>query len=174
MNLGIRTASRSRRCVPVAIVAVALSAAVFLAAASAVAQESEAASAEAGESAAQVNPLPYTEQVLANGRKHYLRLCQTCHGYDGRALENIDFEATDLTNPEAWRYGTADGDLFRNTKDGAGQDMPPFGVRLEDREIWEVVHYLRSLGPEKLRPKLVEAAAEPAVAAEAAAEPPGH
>ncbi|HUP24103.1 MAG TPA: c-type cytochrome [Thermoanaerobaculia bacterium] len=142
-------------------------------------QEPQAASAEAGEPAVQINPLPFTEQALANGRKHYLRLCQTCHGYDGRALENIDFEATDLTNPEAWRYGTTDGDLFRSTKDGAGQDMPPFGVRLEDRQIWEVVHFLRSLGPEKLRPKLVpnlvegEAEAEPAAAAEDVAEPPG-
>jgi mono/diheme cytochrome c family protein len=107
----------------------------------------------AADAASLRNPVPYTDDAVARGRKHYLRLCQTCHGFDGRALENIDYEAADLTNPEVWRFGTTDGDLFRNTKEGAGQDMPPFGARLEDREIWELVHYLRSIGPEKLRPK---------------------
>ena len=109
--------------------------------------------APGSDAAALVNPVPYTSDAVARGRKHYLRLCQTCHGYDGRALENIDYEAADLTNPEVWRFGVTDGDLFRNTKEGAGQDMPPFGARLEDREIWDVVHYLRSIGPEKLRAK---------------------
>jgi mono/diheme cytochrome c family protein len=135
-------------------------------------QQPSTAAAEGIDAAQLVNSVPATEQAIANGRKHYLRYCQTCHGYDGRALENIDFEAADLTNPEVWRFGTTDGDLFRNTKDGAGQDMPPFGVRLDDRAIWELVHFLRSIGPEKLRPKLVEA--EDADPAGGAAEPPSE
>ena len=119
---------------------------------------------EASESAGQapdpavpaVNPTPYTETAEKRGRTHYLRHCQICHGFDGRALENIDFEATDLTDPERWRFGTTDGDLFRSTKFGADLDMPPFEAELDDAEIWELVHYLRSLGPEEYR-----AAAEP-------------
>lgn len=103
-----------------------------------------------------VNPTPYTQAAEKRGRTHYLRHCQICHGFDGRALENIDFEATDLTDPERWRFGTTDGDLFRSTKYGAGLDMPPFEAELDDAEIWELVHYLRSLGPEEYR-----AAAEP-------------
>ncbi len=98
-----------------------------------------------------VNPTPYTEAAVKRGRTHYLRHCQICHGFDGRALENIDFEATDLTDPERWRFGTTDGDLFRSTKFGAGLDMPPFEAELDDTEIWELVHYLRSLGPEEYR-----------------------
>ena len=105
------------------------------------------------------NPTPYTEAAEKRGRTHYLRHCQICHGFDGRALENIDFEATDLTDPERWRFGTTDGDLFRSTKFGAGLDMPPFEAELDDEEIWELVHYLRSLGPEEYR-----AAAEPEAA----------
>ncbi|MYA07205.1 MAG: cytochrome c [Holophagales bacterium] len=105
---------------------------------------------------AAVNPTPYTQAAEKRGRTHYLRHCQICHGFDGRALENIDFEATDLTDPERWRFGTTDGDLFRSTKHGAGLDMPPFEAELDDAEIWELVHYLRSLGPEEYR-----AAAEP-------------
>ena len=105
---------------------------------------------------AAVNPTPYTLAAGKRGRTHYLRHCQICHGFDGRALENIDFEATDLTDPERWRFGTTDGDLFRSTKFGAGLDMPPFEEELDDGEIWDLVHYLRSLGPEEYR-----AAAEP-------------
>lgn len=116
----------------------------------------ESTGPEDDQAAPAVNPTPYTQAAEKRGRTHYLRHCQICHGFDGRALENIDFEATDLTDPERWRFGTTDGDLFRSTKHGAGLDMPPFEAELDDAEIWELVHYLRSLGPEEYR-----AAAEP-------------
>ncbi|MCY3969996.1 MAG: cytochrome c [Acidobacteria bacterium] len=106
-----------------------------------------------GQAVAAVNPTPYTPAAEKRGRTHYLRHCQICHGFDGRALENIDFEAADLTDPERWRFGTTDGDLFRSTKFGAGLDMPPFEAELDDGEIWDLVHYLRSIGPKELRPK---------------------
>ena len=108
---------------------------------------------EDDQAVAAVNPTPYTQAAEKRGRTHYLRHCQICHGFDGRALENIDFEATDLTDPERWRFGTTDGDLFRSTKFGAGLDMPPFEAELDDTQIWELVHYLRSIGPKELRPK---------------------
>ena len=111
---------------------------------------------EDDQAVAAVNPTPNTPAAEKRGRTHYLRHCQNCHGFDGRALENVDFEATDLTDPERWRFGTTDGDLFRSTKFGAGLDMPPFEAELDDTEIWELVHYLRSIGPEEYR-----AAAEP-------------
>ncbi|MCY3963758.1 MAG: c-type cytochrome [Acidobacteria bacterium] len=124
--------------------------------AAAAAGQSEApgdASQAGGQAVVVVNPTPYTDAAQKRGRTHYLRHCQICHGFDGRALENIDFEATDLTDPERWRFGTTDGDLFRSTKFGAGLDMPPFEAELDDGEIWDLVHYLRSIGPKALRPK---------------------
>jgi len=102
---------------------------------------------------AAVNPTPYTPAAQKRGRTQYLRHCQIGHGFDGRALENIDFEAADLSDPERWRFGTTDGDLFRSTKFGAGLDMPPFEAELDDGEIWDLVHYLRSIGPKELRPE---------------------
>ena len=30
--------------------------------------------------------------------------------------------------------------------------MPPFEAELDDGEIWDLVHYLRSIGPKELRP----------------------
>jgi mono/diheme cytochrome c family protein len=105
------------------------------------------------------SPLPYTEEVVREGRKHYLRLCQNCHGKDGRALESFDFEATDLTRPDAYRHGSTDGDLYFSTREGAGNDMPPFKDKLTDQQVWEVVWFLRSIGPESERPKANGAAA---------------
>lgn len=117
-----------------------------------------------GPAVAAVNPTPYTPAAEKSGRTHYLRHCQICHGFDGRALENIDFEATDLTDPERWRFGTSDGDLFRSTKFGVGLDMPPFEAELDDEEIWELVHYLRSIGPEEYRPAAPPEPASPSSA----------
>lgn len=114
-------------------------------------EASGTAGPEADPAVPAVNPTPYTQAAEKRGRTHYLRHCQICHGFDGRALENIDFEATDLTDPERWRFGTTDGDLFRSTKFGAGLDMPPFEAELDDTETWDLVHYLRSIGPEEYR-----------------------
>jgi mono/diheme cytochrome c family protein len=100
------------------------------------------------------SPVAYGEEAVHEGRKHYLRLCQNCHGKDGRALESFDFEATDLTQPDRYRHGSTDGDLFFSTKEGAGNDMPPFKDKLTDQQVWEVVWFLRSIGPESARPKV--------------------
>lgn len=149
------------RAIPMTVATRALRLATFLslgltAAAAGQSEASRSAGTADGPTVPAVNPTPYTQAAEKSGRTHYLRHCQICHGFDGRALENIDFEATDLTDPERWRFGTTDGDLFRSTKFGAGLDMPPFEAELDDTEIWELVHYLRSIGPEEYR-----AAAEP-------------
>lgn len=99
------------------------------------------------------NPVPYAPERIREGRKHYLRLCQNCHGRDGRALENIDFEASDLTVPDLYRHGATDGDIFFSIKEGAGFDMPGFADKLTDEQVWEVVHFIRSIGPESHRPE---------------------
>lgn len=98
------------------------------------------------------NPLATTAEAVREGRKTYLRLCQYCHGADGRAQANPDFEAPSLRAPSQWRYGASDGELFVSIKDGAGHEMPPFRKQLEDDQIWQLVLYVRSIGPRDLRP----------------------
>ncbi len=98
------------------------------------------------------NPLPYASDVVREGRKTYLRLCQYCHGADGRAQANPDFEAPSLRAPGEWRYGSSDGELFVSVRDGAGHDMPPFGKQLDDEQVWQLVQFIRSIGPEESRP----------------------
>ena len=100
------------------------------------------------------NPAAYSKTVIREGRKSYLRLCQDCHGYDGRAQVVRDFDAPNLRTPDIWRYGSSDGELFVTIRDGAGHDMPPFGRRLDEDKTWQLVHYLRSIGPKELRPAM--------------------
>ena len=98
------------------------------------------------------NPVPYSAGIVREGRKTYLRLCQYCHGADGRAQANPDFEAPSLRAPDEWLYGSTDGELFVSIRFGAGHEMPPFGKQLDEERIWQLVHYVRSIGPKELRP----------------------
>ena len=106
------------------------------------------------------NPAAYSSASIRSGRRHYLRLCQICHGADGKALENIDFEATNLTEPRYYKSGSTDGDIFYSTQKGAGFEMPAFNEQLDDEQIWEVVNFIRSIGPKDLRPARDEASGE--------------
>ena len=100
------------------------------------------------------NPLVYSKASIRQGRMSYLRLCQDCHGFDGRAQSVRDFDAPNLRTPDVWRYGSSDGELFVAIRDGAGHDMPPFGKKLDAGKTWQLVHYLRSIGPKELRPAM--------------------
>lgn len=109
---------------------------------------------DAGDLSKLENPLPYNEETIKAGKALFLYHCQTCHGRDGKAQDNADFQAADLTAPDTWRHGTSDGAIFDSTKNGAGLDMPPFKRQFEDQEIWQLVFFIRSIGPEELRPKM--------------------
>lgn len=97
------------------------------------------------------SPAAYSAESVREGRKAYLRLCQYCHGQDGRAQANPDFDAPSLRRPQEWRMGAGDESLFLSIRDGVGHEMPPFRKQLNDEQIWRVVHFLRSIGPEEYR-----------------------
>jgi hypothetical protein len=49
-----------------------------------------------------------------------------------------------------WDHGSTDGEIFTNIKDGVGPkfDMKPMKAKIPmETDIWNVVNYLRSLGP---------------------------
>ena len=106
-----------------------------------------------GAQADDVSPLTNSKAAARAGKATYLRLCQYCHGADGKALENIDFEATNLTDPTRYRHGTEAAAIFNSIKNGAGDDMLPFKDKLNDEQIWQVVSFILSIGPEDRRPK---------------------
>ena len=114
--------------------------------------------ADAGEqsgadaTASTVSPIATSKTMAQQGKATYLRLCQYCHGFDGKALANIDFLATNLTDLSGWKYGTDAASIFNSIKNGAGDDMPAFSSKLSDEQIWQLVAFVLSIGPQERRP----------------------
>ena len=54
----------------------------------------------------------------------------------------------DLTD-EKWDRGSTDGEIFAVIMKGAGPKFEMKGLegKIADREAWQIVHFLRSLGP---------------------------
>ena len=102
--------------------------------------------------AAAVAP-PASAYELELGKGIYLAYCATCHGEagagDGFNAFNLDPRPRDLGDP-ALQKSKSDEDLedvVRRGGSGVGLSslMPPWGHTLNERQIEEVVLYLRSL-----------------------------
>ena len=98
-----------------------------------------------------VSPVSYSPGSVGKGKATFLRLCPECHDDDGKALTQAMGPAADLTDPTRWKFGTSDAHVFRSIKNGAGSAMPVFGNQLKDEEIWDLVNFIRSLGPASFR-----------------------
>ena len=96
------------------------------------------------------NPVPASAESLAAGRKLYDRHCAECHGDtgkgDGMAGEGLDEQPSNLTDAK-WEHGSSDGEIFVVIRDGAGpkSDMKSFAKKIPDRQMWDVVNFVRSL-----------------------------
>jgi mono/diheme cytochrome c family protein len=103
------------------------------------------------------SPVPFGKGSIARGKVLYTRECTECHGADGKSLLDVVANATDLTDPKAWKSGISEGEVFRSIRDGAGEAMPPFSEKFpKEKDLWDLTNYLRSLWPEPARPKLQE------------------
>ena len=78
----------------------------------------------------------------------YVRLCQACHGPDGKALlPDMSFFGRE------WKHGTKTPDMVKVITDGVpGTMMMPFKGRLTEAQIRDLARYVRSLDP-TLRPE---------------------
>jgi mono/diheme cytochrome c family protein len=102
------------------------------------------------------NPVAFTPASIAAGKRLYDANCASCHGNQGQGAvragitisiieEQRGRQPPDLTDDPS-DNGSADGDVFRVIKRGLPPSMMPgFDGRIQDREIWNVVNYLRSL-----------------------------
>jgi mono/diheme cytochrome c family protein len=101
--------------------------------------------------------VPFNKVSIARGKTLFTRECKECHGADGKSQVDVIANATDLTEPKLWASGTSEGEIFRSIRDGAGDAMPPFKAKIEDeKDLWHLVNFIRSLWPEPARPKLQE------------------
>ena len=95
------------------------------------------------------NPLPSDEPSIEEGRKLYLRHCASCHGPSGKGDGSMALAGGTPANltDETWDHGSSDGEIFVVIRDGTSSDMEPYKDRLTEKQIWQLVNYIRSLGP---------------------------
>ncbi len=77
------------------------------------------------------SPVPFSKESIKRGKTLYARNCTECHGTDGKSQVDAIADATDLTNPKAWKSGTSEVEIFRSIRDGAGDSMPPFAEKMK-------------------------------------------
>ena len=95
--------------------------------------------------AANENPLPASPAVVAHGKFVFENVCVTCHGKqaagDGLVTALFPKPPSLMTQKvRAW----PDGQLFHRPMRGQGS-MPSHASQVDARDIWSVIHYIRSL-----------------------------
>jgi len=96
------------------------------------------------------NPEPKTAESIETGKGLYKRFCASCHGPNGKGDGGMALSGgtpSDLTD-ETWDYGSTDGEIFVTIRDGVSSDMLAYKEKLNEKQIWQVVNFIRSIGPE--------------------------
>lgn len=143
------------RCRYVACVGGAIVACVLMAGAPAAANQVEKKSAVQKKAAPaksalpQKNPIPVSDNSLKAGRAVYAKICRACHGLQGKG-DGVSAppgsKPANLVDAE-WKYGASDGEIFKTIKEGVKpfDVMEPWGKKISDTDIWNVMNFLRDL-----------------------------
>lgn len=103
------------------------------------------------------NPVASSPQSIASGKSAFNRLCTDCHGAAGDGVSDLaaevsttgDSKALDLTD-DRWDRGSTDGEIFIVIRDGLTDgSMKGLNGRpgVGPNEMWNIVNYVRTLGP---------------------------
>lgn len=95
------------------------------------------------------NPVPSDAASIEAGKALYKRYCAPCHGPNAKGDGGMALSGgtpSDLTD-ETWDYGSTDGEIFVSIRDGVSADMLAYKEKLNEKQIWQIVNFLRSLGP---------------------------
>ena len=94
------------------------------------------------------NPVGATAESIAAGKELYRRNCASCHGANAEGGPGNDLiPAAPSLVDGTLSYGSTDGEIFGNIKNGVPPDfnMVPWKDKLKDDDIWNVVNYVRSI-----------------------------
>ena len=98
------------------------------------------------------NPVAVSPASIAAGKATYEKNCRFCHGTDAKGNGQMAPKDTHPSNlvDATWDRGATDGEIFAVLRDGAAPDfkMKGYKGRIADADMWNVVNYLRSLGPQ--------------------------
>ena len=102
--------------------------------------------------AAVKNPVSPTPSSISKGRQAFMKACRHCHGAKGVGdgpLAPKNPSPANLTDTD-WKYGPSDGEIFNIIANGVGGGSEMKGVRsdLTVTDVWNIVNYLRSIGPQ--------------------------
>ena len=99
------------------------------------------------------NPLTSDAAIVDAGREVYLTHCASCHGKKGKGDGGQALGGgtpSDLTDAN-WDYGSTDGEIYWVIREGidSNADMLAYKKTLSEREMWQTVLFIRSIGPKK-------------------------
>lgn len=94
------------------------------------------------------NPLANDREAVEAGKKLYTRHCAACHGPQGKGDGSMALAGGTPSNltDDKWDHGSTDGEIFVAIRDGTSPDMEAYKEKLSEKEIWQVVTFVRSLG----------------------------
>jgi mono/diheme cytochrome c family protein len=99
------------------------------------------------------NPVKSTPESVTAGRGLYGKNCRHCHGLRGKGdgpLAPKSPRPADLTD-DKWDHGSSDGEIYTLILNGAPapmSEMKPMKGTLTPTQIWQIVNYIRSIGPQ--------------------------
>ena len=86
------------------------------------------------------NPLANDPVALQDGRRLFdWYNCSGCHG--GHAGGGMGPSLRD----QVWLYGSRDDQIFDSIAEGRSNGMPAWGTKIPERQIWELVAYIKSM-----------------------------
>ena len=95
------------------------------------------------------NPVSADAASIEDGKKLYSRHCASCHGPSGKGDGGMALSGGTPANltDETWDHGSSDGEIFVVIRDGTSTDMESYKEKLTEKQIWNLVNFIRSIGP---------------------------
>lgn len=108
-------------------------------------------SAQGGAKAAK-NPIKPTAASIKDGQAAYAKNCRHCHGLKGLGdgpMAPKNPKPANLTDAK-WDFGNSDAEVFNIIWNGVPKpksEMKGMKGTLAEKDVWNIVNFLRSLGP---------------------------